>query len=419
MDQLELSEVCYGLIQEGRHLPSLYKSDWFCAPYNSAVDILSQPGKSKEDVAKVLSSAYMTDAADAVHKFNGIGEYANFDWPKALRKAHENVIRAKKLEKVAKQWKNNEDVDILPLYSELGAAISNDSFGLKPASSIDYKNYKPFMPCGYEPIDKTLGGIPTDGPIIVYGATGVGKSKFLTALTDGFLHKYPKKKAAIYTLEMNDVHWMNRTVNLFPDITDVADRLHISGQARDIEEIVAQVTLGQYDLVGLDDMDNLVKSSEAAEYERIYRRVKEICRFMGIPVIVLGQPNRAAKAAIDDGDRFLGRYDVAWSGSAENSAALQIALMSKVNSLDMHSEEFPTSDDNMDYIIFWKSRDGWPGDYDSTKAIGPGAIIMKHSPAWYGEPYGTRDPKKPNWKLWSVNSGGKKLGKNKKKEDRS
>jgi DNA replication protein DnaC len=408
------------LLIEQRVPPTLYKSEWFASPFDKGVEVLMQPGSTREDVAKVLSSAYINDAHDAVKKWNGLGETENFDWPKVLRESYENMQRGKVFEKLAKKYKNNEPVDLLALYSEIGSAIAKESFGLKPASEIDYKKYKPFMLSGYEPIDKTLGGIPTDGPIIVYGNTGVGKSKFAAALTNGILHQYPKKKAAIFTLEMNEVHWMSRTMKLFPSFKEVLPRLFVSGQARDIEDVVAQVTVGQFDFVVLDDMDNMVKSSEASEYERIYRRVKEVCRFCGIPFVVLGQPNRTAKIETSPhldkktnkmvGGRFLGRFDVAWSGAAENSAALQIALQT-TNALDTSEETFPTSDDDMDYLIFWKSRDGWPGDYDPTKAIGPGAVVMKHSANWMGSPYGDR------WKLWSVDSGRKAIGKSRRNEE--
>lgn len=419
MEWDELSEVNFGLVLENRLPASIYKPDWFCEPYRQGIEILMQHGATKEDVAKVISSSYISDAHNAVHKWNGIGEQENFDWPKSLHDAYDSIQLGIVLEKMGKKLKKNEKVDILPLYSELGAAISGQSFGLRPASEIDYKNYKSFMPSGYEPIDKTLGGIPTDGPIIVYGATGVGKSKFASAMTNGFLHQYPEKKAAIFTLEMNDVHWMARTMKLFPTFRDVLPRLYVSGQARDIEDVVAQITIGQFDFAVLDDMDNMVKSSEASEYERIYRRVKEVCRFCGIPFVVLGQPNRAAKFDITPhmgkdgkliGGRFLGKYDVAWSGAAENSAALLIALQT-ANSLDLSDETFPTSDEDLDYIIFWKSRDGWPGDQDETKPLGPGAIVMEHSANWHGKPYGNR------WRLWTQNSGGKSLGKNKKKRE--
>jgi DNA replication protein DnaC len=406
MNREQLSEVNFGLVLEGRLPASQFKPEWFTSPFDDGIEILLKPGSTREDVAKVLSSAYMNDAHDAVKRMNGLGETENFDWAKSLRLAHDNYERGRQLEKVAKKLKENEDVDVLPLYSQLGSVIAQESFGLKPASEIDYKAYKPFKACGYDPIDKTLGGIPSDGPIIIYGLTGVGKSKFVTAIINGVLHKYPEETAAVYTLEMNEQHWLWRSLSLFPSLKEVLPRLHISGQVRDVEEMVAEVTARKVNYVVLDDMDNMVKSSDASEYERIYRRVKEVCRFMGIPVFVLGQPNRGAKIAVSNGERFLSKYDVAWSGAAENSAALQIAIQ-VANGLDMHSEEFPTADENHDYLIFWKSRDGWPSDYDPTKMGGPGAVIMESSKNWNGKPYSGK------WKIWPVNSGGKAIGKKK------
>lgn len=408
MNHRELSEVCYGLVQEGRHPVTLYRPEMFAAPYDEAIRVLSQKNSSKEDVAKVINSSYMTDAADAVHRFNGIGEYQNFDWAKALQVAYINAERGRKFEKVAKKMKENDEVDLLQLYGELSAAISQETTGLRLASQINYGEYKPFRKCGYEPIDMTLGGLPTDGPIIVYGLTGVGKSKFGTALINGLLHQYPNETAAVYTLEMPDDHWMWRSVQLFPSLKQVMDRLFVSSAVRNVEELVAEITAKKVNYVLIDDMDNLVNSSDASEYERVYRRIKEICRFMKIPVIVLCQPNRIAKMSIQNGERFLGQFDVAWSGAAENSAALQIALQT-ANGLDMKSEEFPTTDDPMDYIIFWKSRDGWPADRDPKAQRGPGAVVMSHSPNWMGKPYGGK------WRIHSPMSGSRVIGAKKKK----
>lgn len=406
----ELSEINFGLCLEGRVPPTMYKPQWFTTPYDKGIEILLKPGASKEDVAHVLSSAYINDAHDAVKHWNGIGETENFDWTKSLRVAYENFERGRQFEKIGKKLKENEDVDVLSLYAQLGAAINQESFGLKPASEIDYKVYKPFKKTGYAPIDNTLGGIPSDGPIIIYATTGTGKSKFATALINALLHTYPEEHAAIYTLEMNEKHWLWRSMNLFPSLKEVLPRLHVSGSVRDIDELVAEITAGKYNYVVLDDMDNMVKSSDASEYERIYRRVKEVCRFMSIPFFVLGQPNRIAKLALANGERFLNAYDVAWSGAAENSAALLLALQI-ANGLDMKSEMFPTSDEKMDYIIAWKSRDGWMGDYDPRMAVGPGAIVMEHSANWNGNPYGGK------WKLWTPTHDGQKIGKKKSKRE--
>ena len=212
---------------------------------------------------------------------------------------------------------------------------------------------------------------------------------------------------------MSAEHYLAREIKMFPSLVEVLDRLYVSGSVRDIEEVVSEITTQKFDCVGLDDMDNLVKNSEASEYERVYRRVKEVCRFMKIPVYVLCQPNREAKHAIERGERFIGRYDVAWSGAAENSAALQVALQRVSDGLDMESQMFPTEEgEELFYEIFWKSRDGWPSDYDPMGQSGPGAIIRKRAKqSWRGEVYGGK------LKLWPPQSGGKKIGKKSRKED--
>lgn len=408
MNWQELSEVNFGLAMEGRIPATMYRAEWFCTPYGKGIEILQQKGASREDVAKVLSSAYISDAHDAVHRWNGIGDKENFDWVKAIQECVTRLEIGKQLEKNGKKLQNNEDVDILPIYGQLTSIVSEKSNGLTLAKDVKFGEYKPFKKCGYAPIDNTLGGIPSDGPIIIYGLTGVGKSTLATAIVTGLLNLYENETAAIYTLEMNAEHWMYRSTKMFPSIRKILDRLYVSGSVKDIEELVAEVTAKKVNYVVIDDMDNLVRSSDASEYERIYRRVKEICRFMGIPVFVLGQPNREAKKAIANGERFLNPYDVAWSGAAENSAALLMAIQ-RTNSLDMKSEEFPTADDKMDYIIFWKSRDGWPADRDPKAQRGPGAVVMKHSPNWNGEPYsGT-------WRIWEPDSGGRAIGAKKKK----
>lgn len=403
MNLRELSEVNFGLVLEKRVPASMYKAEWFSTPYGDGISVLQQKGATKEDVARVLSSAYISDAHDSVHRWNGVGDMENFNWPKALQDCWMNVERGKKFEKIGKKLKENEEVDLLSIYGELTAAIAQESSGLTLGSEIDYKTYKPFKKCGYAPIDNTLGGIPSDGPIVIYGLTGVGKSTVATAIINGLLHQYPQETAAVYTLEMNKEHWMYRTVNLFPSIREVLDRLFVSGSVRDVEELVAEITAKRVNYVVIDDMDNLVKSNDASEYEKNYRRVKEICRFMGIPVFVLGQPNRVAKFEVGQGNRFLGPYDVAWSGAAENSAALQMAIQI-TNGLDMKSEEFPTADHSLNYLIFWKSRDGWPADRDPKAMRGPGAVVMESSPTWNGEPYGKR------WRIHSPNSVSKAIG---------
>jgi hypothetical protein len=193
---------------------------------------------------------------------------------------------------------------------------------------------------------------------------------------------------------MGAEHWKWRETQMYPYLNDVKDRLFVSSSVRNIEELVAEVSAKQFGIVGIDDLDGLAKENSAAEFERLYKKIKEICRFLKIPVYVLAQPNRNAKLS----NKFIGRYDVAWSGAAENSAALLVALQ-RANELDMDYDDenpppFTLFSDDHEYMIFYKSRDGWPGDYPDRYPrgqYGPGAIILeKGKHLWEGKPLGMR-----------------------------
>lgn len=407
----DLSMVVAGLVIANRIPATTLRPEWFCEPYNKAIEILQKRGACIEDVAKVVNPEYLNDAHEAVSHWNGISEEIN--WPSALATSYRNEEAGRKLKKVGKRLEENEPVDLLQLYGELGSMVSSESFGLTLANQIDYSNYHPFMKSGDPVQDKVLGGMPTDGPIIGYGLTGVGKSHWLASKIDYFLHEHKKKTAAIYTLEMSAEHYLYRETKMYPSLLDVMDRLHVSGSVRSIEELVAEITAKQVDIVGLDDIDNIVHSSDPSEYERVFRRIKEVCRFMKIPFYALGQPNRAAKIAIQNGERFLTPYDIAWSGASENSAALLVGIQ-KVNGLDMgDNPTFPTVDDWMYYEIYWKSRDGWPADYSTKGQQGPGAVVrLPSKQLWRGDVYGNR------YQLWQPGHNSSSIGKKKSKKSR-
>ncbi len=401
MNHRDLSEVVFGLIMENRLPVETVRSSYFDAPYDKGIEILAKKGASREDVAKSLSSSYISDAHDAVHKWNGIGDKENFNWIQALMESYHNLERGKRFIKIGKKLQENEPVDLLPVYSDLGSAIAGHSMGLRPLSDIDISHYTPFMESGDPVHDAILGNFPNDGPVVAYGKTGIGKSFWLASKVDYFLHKHPGKTAAIYTLEMGEEHWKHRNLGMYPSLNDVKDRLHVSGVVSTIEQIVSEVMSRKFDFVGIDDIDNLVQQNSAEEYERIYRKVKEICRFMKIPVIVLAQPNRVAKLS----GKFLGHYDIAWSGAAENSAALLIALQ-KANSMDMDDQMFITEDNDMFYQICWKSRDGYPVQ------VGPGAMItLPSKQLWRGKPYANVN------KLWTPYATGSSIGKKRTKRE--
>ena len=389
MNHLEVSQINFGLILSNRRTPQSYIADDFEYPFSDAVKYCQEHEDwSKEDLVKILAPTFIQDAEHAIVSLNGMGD--STDWAAILRDYAEDARLGEVLERSGKNLKKGKQVDYLTLSGHIQSRILKQSTGLTKLEDIDCENYQPFIKSGYHPIDSILGGIPADGPIVVYGLTGVGKSHWLANIMSKFLHEHKDKTGAIYTLEMGAEHWKWRETKMYKHLLEVNDRLHVSGSVGDIEQLVAEIATKNLSVVGIDDLDGLARENSAAEFERLYKKVKEVCRFMKIPVFVLAQPNRAAKLR----GGFLGRYDVAWSGAAENSAAMLIALQ-RTNSLDLGDEDevhmFETFDENHEYMIVWKSRDGWPGDYAEGGQVGPGAIILNQSKRlWEGEPIGEK-----------------------------
>lgn len=376
MSRHKVSEIVFGLIWTDRLPPQAVRSDWLTNPFDKAVEYLQRPNVKKEDVSMVIDGTYLAEAFGAVQHLNGAGE--GIEWVKMLSRIWHRERSGLKLRRVADGLVANDDVDIVDAYNELSTLVAGDrETGLVQASTVDYTTYKPFMPSGNDYIDKIIGGIPTDGPIITYGPTGIGKSHFAASIVDGFLDYYKDRSAAIYTLEMNHQHYLNREINMYPRLAKNLDRLLVSSTVRTPEELMSEVMTNRLDLVVLDDMDNMVTESSAAQYEHVYRIVKTIVRLKSIPFIVLAQPNRGGKT----GGKFLTLYDVAWSGAAENSAAMFIALQD-VASTDYgwNDPTYPVTETRHFYMQFLKSRDGWPAQ------MGPGAIILEPSSTmWRGQ----------------------------------
>lgn len=391
---MELSQVNFGLCMEGRVSPNLYRPEWFYTPYDRGMEVLQQKGASKEDVAKVLDSSYISDAHDCVHKWNGVGDLENFDWVKALRDAHNSFNTGNKLTKIGKKLKDNEPVDLLSLYGDLSAILSEKSNETLLLKDIDYKNFTPMVESGWDVLDDIVGGIPKHGLILVLGETGLGKSFFLGKMTDRYLHRHKDKTGMIVTLEMPAEEYAQRTLQMYPTFKNLGERLYINGSLRTIDDIVLEATTHKVDFLGIDFVDWLVKENTESAYAYVYKRCVEMSRLLRIPVVLLAQANR-------DGvkwSKFLTKFDARYTGMAENSAWMMIGLQ-KTNALDIEEpDKYPTFDEDREYIIILKLRGEWK------KQVGPGAIVLEPSnQKWGGKAYKNR--------LWNPVSAGKKIGK--------
>lgn len=256
----------------------------------------------------------------------------------------------------------------------------------------------------------TLDG---DGLFLLEDFTVTHNSHFSECLSLGMLKKYPKKNVGIYTLEMSAEHYLWRATRMYKDIENYLDRLHVSGSVHNVNELIGEIQGKRLDFLVVDDMDRLAGSPSPEKYQEAYIRLSDICRFLKIPILILAQPNREAKLSVLAGERFLSAYDVSWSSGAENSAAMLIALQ-KAKLFDMKTQDakgnriepmFPLDDEEREFIIFWKSRDGWPGDYDAKGQFGPGAVRLNpHKQMWMGDVFENR--------LWKPYSTRQSIGRN-------
>lgn len=392
----ELSELNFGLVLSGRQPVTLYKPDWFSAPYDKGIEILMQKGATKEDVAKVVSSSYLNDAHDSIKRMNGLGE--ELDWVKALQESWEREVLGKKFQKIGKRLENNEDVDMLTLHSDISASLAKSSNETRLLKDIDYEHFTPMIESGFEVLDEIVGGVPQHGVISVLGETGLGKSFFLAKFADRFLNKYPDKMGMIISMEMPAEEYAQRSVEMYPTFKKLGSRLYINGGLRTIDDIILEATTHKIDFIGIDYLDLLVKEKSESGYAYVWERCMEMGRLLRIPVVVLAQSNREGVRW----GKFLTKFDFRWSGMAENSSWMIIGLQ-KTNSLDTEEpDKYPTFDDDREYLLILKLRGKWKNQ------IGPGAIVLEPSnQKWSGKAHGNR--------LWTPQSGSKKIGKRKEK----
>ena len=409
MDARELSLSIIGRIADGRADPQQFTTNDFPAPYNQAIKIVKDHPEAignKDAVDILLTQALTWDDITEAHyqagRLNGLGEDGVFDWRGSLVEATGKLSMIPELKRMLKMCEQNDPIDWTQLHNKTNQMIAGRRDGPQAANTIDYKSYVAYTPSGIPWMDKVIGGIPTDGPIVVVAPQGSGKSYFQFYSICSWLLVNPDKTACIYTLEMPAKHYLSRSLEMYPQFLPLVEsgRLFISSSARSAEEIAAQTAIGKYGFIGVDDIVRVAKVANAERFEATYITLADISRLEGIPVQILAQPNREAKKS----GKFIDIYDAAWSGAAENAAAMFMTL-NKVFYADptWQDERFvPVESENPHkterlYVCFWKFRDNRPAELQQ----GLGAIRIEpdkntgyYRQIWVGEALGN--------KLWPV-----------------
>ncbi len=234
------------------------------------------------------------------------------------------------------------------------------------------------MLCGYPPIDEHLGGIPCAGNILVMAITGQGKSLFSQQFVGHFLKQYQEKKVAIWSLEMTNQQYLYRGVKLYSSFKKAHEegRVLVSDCNTNIYDVGIQAAAAGVDMIVIDYVDYLIKGEGTeSKYAEIYIQMNNISRSLGIPFMMLLQPNRNS---YEKGVPQM--YHARYSGMAENVAAQFWVLYEPKQESDTDGS-YPYVENSM-YIVCHKQRFGWKKGYR-----GPGAIIIpKTRELWSDEP---------------------------------
>ena len=373
MDWFELSQRNVGLILTGKKHAQGYKPESFHPPFDKVVTYMhDHPEWDKNDI--YLNFSPTSELDNAIRSISGLnGSAKSIDWARDLDAMRILWETGEKLERTGHKMKAGEHPEVLHLVSDLRMMDMNEESGLRLASEIDLTDVKSLQPCGWDIIDKTFGGIPVSGPLVVYATTKTGKTFWTSKLINEFLHYYPERVAAIFSLEMGGARYLKRSFDMYPTMKEVADRIWISGKARGMEDIIAETATREVDIIVIDGIRDAVQGEITPSLmDKAWNDVKRMGRLLEIPIVAVAQPNRMSK--FNSRERFIGMYDIEWSGAAENAAEQMIALQYVSEDMDILGRDaiFPVISDAF-YMISYFQRGGYPVQ------VGPGAVILnKH-----------------------------------------
>jgi replicative DNA helicase len=360
------SQIVFGLIalKKIRHHSVLPKNLY--PPFDTPVAYMHEnPEWEVEDLHLKFQSNEWEIAMNAARSLNGTATSVN--WARDLEKMRIMWETGAKLTKTGDKLQKGEDVEVLSIVSDLKMMSVTEEIGLHVASEVDLTDVVSLQKCGWKEIDETFGGIPASGPLVVYATTKTGKSFWISKLINEFLHYYPEKRATVFSLEMPYKRYLKRSYDMYPTLEEVSDRLLVTSRASNMKEVIAITSTEPTDLVVIDGIADAVSGEKSASLmDSAWSDVKRMGRLLEIPIVAVAQPNRASK--FNSQEQFIGKYDIEWSGAAENAAEMTIALQYLGVDASIEKKIFPVVNDAY-YMINYFMRDG-----ENTGAV----ILDKH-----------------------------------------
>ena len=350
------SQRAFGLILTGKKAHHECKPESFCPPFDVGVKYMhDHPEWVKEDI---FLDCPNNEWEVAIHSVQGLnGTATSINWARDLDKMRVLYEVGEKLERTGHKMKMGDSPDILHLVSDLRTMEVEDETGLVLASEVDLTGVKNLQLSGWKEYDEVFGGMPVSGPLVVFATTKTGKSFWASKFTKEFLKFYPERQAGYFTLEMPKKRYLKRAFDMYPDMKDVSDRLWVTSKASTTKDIMAMTATRKLDFIVIDGIAQAIVGRKSADaLDEAWSDIERMGRLLEIPILVLAQPNRNSK--FNTQTQFIGKYDIEWSGAAENASEQLLALQYVGDEMNITGDDciFPVLKDAY-YMIMYFQRD--------------------------------------------------------------
>lgn len=370
MSWKDSTEITIGFALHKKLSADLINPDDCYPPYHEIVPMLRDGADIPDIVAKVGYTTVRT-AMEAAEHING--EMKPIEWIKVLTQSASVSQTAARLEKVAKAMVEGKDYDIGEALKAM-SMLEDGHRELTPMSEVEPETDS-WVATGWEPIDKYMGGLVKAGLVTIGASPGVGKTTLVLKLATSMVKKYPKKKVAIFTLEMTTGQITQRALEVAKITKEEKSRILLGDSVFGVGEIYATsarlAASESLSMIAVDFAD-LLMEGEASEaiMGNIYKTLSLLAKKTGVPVVLISQLNRATYTGGTPKVNHL-RY----SGMAEAMSALILLIYNPHNILVSFSGESELEKiEGRGYLIEGKARFGF-------KQGGPGAVMI----AWDGE----------------------------------
>lgn len=379
----QVTEICVGslLAPDGKQI--LFNPEDLCPPYRQAVlDFFSDPVRPLSHFLPPQNYARALKMYQSVEELIRPEDGGGIDFGELLAQRAREAKIVLALREAISAWEGGADLDVDP------ASIVGDTSiaSIRPLSSVPPLEH-PYMPTGYDPIDRTIGGIPYTGVTAVFGRTGVGKTTFALTLSLQLLQKYPEKTVLYVSMEHIAEALKYQVEQLwgkhYHQLSTLLERLLVVDSLRSGIRYLTSLVMyldSMATLPGMlviDDIPGIVGEYDVAKFSVVWAALQEMSRRYRIPIVALAQPNRAAALSRP----FPDLHDIAWTGVAENIARLVLGL-SLTGEQDIEGQEskWPLHPDGNrhHYLLCLKATYGvHPQDpLDKDKAYKPPFALM-------------------------------------------